>query len=81
MLPLDVTAAQQRRHDELVRRLTPEQRGRLIDDLWRAGRQLAEAGVRDRHPGASEPLVRWLLTELLYGAAVAQRLHGPRPAR
>lgn len=81
MLPLDVTPAQQRRHDELARRLTTEQRARLIDDLWRTGRQLAEAGVRDRPPGASEPLVRWLLTELLYGAAVAERLYGPRPAR
>ncbi len=79
MLPLDVTPAQQRRHDELIRRLSMEERARLIDNLWRTGRQLAEAGVRERSPGASEALVRWRLTELLYGAPVAERLHGARP--
>lgn len=62
-----------------MRDLPTVKKAALIDGLWRAGRQLAEAGIRSRNPGASAPLVRWLLTELLYGEATAVRLHGARP--
>ncbi len=78
MIPLDVTPAQQARHDELLRALSEPQRGAVISGLWAAGRQLAEAGVRARNPGASEALVRWLLTAVIYDEATAVRLHGPR---
>jgi len=80
VLPLDVTPAQQARHDVLLRGLSEPQRAALVAGLWAAGRQLAEAGVRARHPGASEPLVRWLLTAVIYDEATAVRLHGTRPA-
>jgi hypothetical protein len=77
---MDVTPAQQARHDELMRRLTEPQRAALFANLWAAGRQLAEAGVRQRNPGASEALVRWLLTSVIYDDATARRLHGEKPA-
>lgn len=80
VLPLDVTPAQQARHDELLRALSEPQRAALVAGLWTAGRQLAEAGVRARNPGASEALVRWLLTAVIYDEATAVRLHGTRPA-
>lgn len=80
MLPLDVTPAQQARQDELRRRLSEPQRAALFAGLWATGRQLAEAGVRARNPNASEVLVRWLLTALLYDEATSVRLHGPRPS-
>jgi hypothetical protein len=80
MLPLDVTPSQQARHDELLQRLSEPQRAALVANLWAAGRQLAEAGVRQRNPGASERLVRWLLTSVIYDKATARRLHGERPA-
>lgn len=80
MLPLDVTPAQQARHDEHLRRLSEPQRAALVAGLWATGRQLAEAGVRARNPGASAPLVRWLLTSVIYDEATAARLHGARPA-
>lgn len=79
MLPLDVSPAQQARHDELLRGLSEPQRAALVAGLWAAGRQLAEAGVRSRNPGASESLVRWLLTSVIYDEATAVRLHGARP--
>jgi len=79
MLALDVTAAQQARHDELLRRLSQPQRFALVVGLWTTGRQLAELGVRARHPTAIEPLIRWLLTATLYDEPTAVRLHGPRP--
>jgi hypothetical protein len=79
VLPLDVTPAQQRRHDELLRRLSEPQRASLVAGLWSTGRQLAEAGVRARHPSASEALVRWLLTAVIYDEPTALRLHGTKP--
>ncbi len=78
--PSDVSPSQQARHDELIRRLTGPERGALICGLWAAGRQLAEAGTRARNPGASERLLRWLLTATIYDEATALRLHGPRPS-
>lgn len=80
MRPLDVTPAQQRLHDELVRTMNSIDKARAIDELCLAVRQLAEAGIRHRHPGASDELVRWLLAEHLYGAKVAVRLVGERPS-
>jgi hypothetical protein len=40
---------------------------------------LALAGIRQRHPGASEEEVRARLIVRLYGRAVAQRLCGTVP--
>lgn len=79
MLPLDVSPEQQARHDALWRKLSEPQRAQLVAGLWATGRQLAEAGVRSRNPQASEALVRWLLTTVIYDEATALRLHGPRP--
>jgi hypothetical protein len=42
-------------------------------------RQLALAGIRERHPGASEEEVRVRLIVRLYGRAVAERLCGTVP--
>jgi hypothetical protein len=43
-------------------------------------RQLAEAGIRQRHPHASDSEVRVRLTVRLYGRDVARRLFGAVPA-
>lgn len=46
-------------------------------------RALAEAGVRHRHPRASDAEIRCRLAALLYGRRVAERLFGrvPRDVR
>ena len=79
MLPLDVTPAQQRLQDERVRQMTTVEKARALDDLCSAVRQLAEVGIRQRQPGASPALVRWLLAAQIYGEAVALRVLGDRP--
>jgi hypothetical protein len=43
-------------------------------------RQLAEAGIRQRHPGASDAEVRVRLAARLYGRGIAERLFGDLPA-
>jgi hypothetical protein len=48
--------------------------------LSRAVRELALAGIRERHPTATESELRVRLTVRLYGRAVAQRLFESVPA-
>lgn len=81
MGPLDVTSEQLRKQAALFDRLSDVERARVINDLFWTGRRLAEAGLRERHPGASAQLIDWLLVEQLYGEPVALRLRGARPAR
>jgi hypothetical protein len=50
---LDTSPARRRRYYELVRALSPEQRARKVSGLSRAVRDLAEANLRARNPGAS----------------------------
>lgn len=79
MQPLDVSGPQLEHQADLLRRLSEPQRSELVAGLWATGRRLADSGVRARNPGASEALVRWLVTALIYGDATALRLHGARP--
>ena len=70
------------RQDDYFRRLTrltPEQRGRIAARLTASVRRLAQAGIRARHPQASEAEVRVRLVVRLYGRAEAQRLFGEIP--
>jgi hypothetical protein len=43
-------------------------------------RALAEAGIRQRHPGASEGEVRQRVVARLYGRETARRLFGEIPS-
>lgn len=70
----DTSSAQNRRYHELLRRLTPAQRAWQADALTRSVRTLAEAGIRLRHPGASDEEVRARLAVRLYGRKAALRL-------
>lgn len=81
MGPLDVTPEQLRKQAMLYDRLSDLERARVINDLFWAGRRLAEAGLRERHREASPALLDWLLIEELYGPSVATRLRGARPAQ
>ena len=60
-------------------KLTTEQRGRMVASLTSAVRKLAVAGIRERHPDASEQEVRVRLAVRLYGRAVGERLFGEVP--
>jgi hypothetical protein len=67
------------RYRERLRALGPAGRLEIAAGLSRGVRDLAEAGVRRRHPGASEEEIRCRLAALLYGREVAARLFGRVP--
>jgi DNA-binding HxlR family transcriptional regulator len=67
------------RYHELLRALPPERRLENAMKLSRAVRELAVAGIRQRHPEASEQEVRVRLAVRLYGRAAATRLFGAVP--
>ena len=60
MKPLsrDTTVAAQRKHYELMRRLTPSQRLSLAFELTNAGRKLILADLQHRFPHADENEIR-----------------------
>lgn len=60
--------------------MTPAQRLEIATGLTQGVRTLAEAGLRQRHPRASEQELRYRLAELLYGRATALRLFADVPA-
>ncbi len=70
----DTSPAQLRRYHELLRSLTPAQRLAKASALSLAVRALAEAGIRQRHPGASPEEVRARLAVRLYGREAAARM-------
>jgi hypothetical protein len=67
------------RYHDLLRALSPERRLEAAMKLSRAVRELAVAGIRQRHPAAGEQEVRVRLAVRLYGRAVAARLFGSVP--
>jgi DNA-binding MarR family transcriptional regulator len=79
-VPGDTSPAADARYHELLRAQSPAARLEQAAALTRAVRQLAEAGIRQRHPGASDAEVRVRLTVRLYGREVAARLFGAVPA-
>jgi len=54
----DTAPEVQAHYDALLARRTPEQRLRMMSDMYDCARQLARAGIRHRHPNASETEVR-----------------------
>lgn len=72
----DTSPARRDRYLELLRDLSPAQRLMKAAELSLAVRRLAEAGLRQRHPGASAEELRVRLTVRLYGRAAAEHLHG-----
>jgi hypothetical protein len=70
----DTSKAGLGRYHQLLRAQEPYERLAQAAALTRMVRELAEAGIRQRHPTASEAEVRARLTVRLYGRETAQRL-------
>jgi hypothetical protein len=49
----DTSAEIEERQVAAWREMTPAQKAELITSLWRAAREMAMAGVRDRYPNAT----------------------------
>ena len=62
------------RYQEHLGRLTGAERLEVAVQLSAGVRAMAEAGLRHRHPGASEEELRCRLVALLYGRDLAARL-------
>lgn len=57
------------------RRMTPAQRLALASEMSEEVRDLAEAGIRQRHPAYSESEVRAALAEMILGIGPAAAAH------
>ena len=79
MSMVDTSPEADARYHELLRRLSPERRLEAAIRLSSAVRELAVAGIRARHPEASEHELRVRLTVRLYGRSQARRLFGDVP--
>jgi hypothetical protein len=76
----DTSPASRARYYELLRSLPVDRRMQAMVRLSRAVRELALAGIRERHPAATNAELQVRLTVRLYGRAVAQRLFASVPA-
>lgn len=62
---------------DLMRRSAGWRKLQLADQLHQSLRMLALAGLRARHPGASQEELRRRLADVLLGAELAERVYGP----
>jgi len=76
----DTSRSADARYHELLQALPPERRLETAMKLSLAVRELAIAGIRQRHPDAGEHEVRVRLVVRLYGRAAAERLFGAVPS-
>lgn len=70
----DTTPEGRRRYIALLRSKTPVERLEIAASLTAAAREMTMAGIRQRHPEASEEEVRARFTEIVYGPEAARRL-------
>lgn len=71
----ELSPEQRRRYYQYLASLTPEQRLVMALDAIDTARALMEAGIRHRHPDASEREVQAHIAARLCGAALARRLY------
>ncbi len=62
---------------EHFRRMSAQRKLELVGDLNRAVRELALAGLRQRHPQDTPKQLRRRLADLLLGPELAERAYGP----
>ena len=75
VLAADTSPAAERLQVELWRRMSSVDKARLVDDLTRTADELALAGIRMRHPRASERECRLRLAVLKLGPDLAVRAY------
>jgi hypothetical protein len=64
---------------EIYRRMSPGEKIALVEEANRRARALALAGLRQRHPDASEAELFRRLMDLTLGEALAREVYGPLP--
>jgi hypothetical protein len=66
---------------ELLRRAPAWRRLQLADQMSSTARNLSLAGLRARHPGASESELRRRFADIHLGPELAAKAYGPGPAK
>ncbi|MEO5820833.1 MAG: hypothetical protein ABIT71_10025 [Vicinamibacteraceae bacterium] len=77
ILSSDTTAEIEQRQIEAWRRLSPLERLRLVSDTTRAVTNLSLAGIRHRHPHASERECFLRLAAIRLGVQTTRRILSP----
>ena len=75
VLSADTSVAVERLQIDAWRRMSPLDKARTVDALTRTAEALALAGIRRRHPGASERECFLRLATLKLGRETATRLY------
>lgn len=75
----DTTPEMEIRYQERLGQLSGAERLEVAAQLSSGVRAMAEAGLRHRHPGASQEELRCRLVVLLYGRNVAERIFAAIP--
>jgi hypothetical protein len=61
---------------DLYRRMSPARKFQLISDTYEMGKQLALAGLRMRHPNATEDELRCLWAQQHLGRELFEKVYG-----
>ncbi len=75
VLSADSSPTVERLQIDAWRRMSPVHKARTVDGLTRTAQVLALAGIRRRHPGASERECFLRLSVLKLGSEATRRLH------
>ena len=75
VLSADTTADMEQRQVDAWRRLSPVERLRLVSDTTRAVTELSLAGIRRRHPQASERECFLRLAAIMLGVDTTRRIY------
>ena len=75
----DTSPEQLARHAALIRAMTPKQRADALRAVDRGVRRLAMAGLRARHPGASDRELVIRHFAAVHGPELAARVYGWSP--
>jgi len=78
--PQDTSPEAERVQIDLWRRMSPADKARAVSEISRMVQELSLAGIRQRHPGASDQECLLRLARLKLGAALASRVY-PEAAR
>lgn len=82
ILARDTDARIERAQIEILKRIPPWRKLKLLGDACETNRALMLAGLRSRHPDSSEDELRRRLMDLLLGEKTATQIWGPpRTAR
>ncbi|HXI03702.1 MAG TPA: hypothetical protein VNI57_11050 [Candidatus Saccharimonadales bacterium] len=74
-LPLDTSRAAARLQVELWRRMSPQEKLRLASRMTQAAREFCLAGIRHRHPEASEEELKLRFAWITLGPELAAKAY------